>query len=380
MVNQLLRDFWTEGAPTLETDRSTADRLVVAILVIVGVVDGLVSREVAWPAVTIPLMAALPLVLLRRRSRPLSVAAVVSFCFVALHGAMLIAGVSSTMVNVGVICVTVYSLTRWASGRDAVIGLGLTSLATIVGGATGLMRTVEGAIALPVFVSLFGLIGLSLRLWSSRSSAMVSEAKTLERTRIARELHDSVAHHVSAIAVQAQGAQEVLSSDPDAAAGALAVIEQQASKTLVEMRLILGVLRERDGSDRAPQPGLADIERLADPAGSGPTIAVTMSGELEHVEDAVSSGLFRLSQEAVTNARRHAKGASRVLVRVEGFDDHVRLTVADDGQTAAPAGPGYGLVGMQERASLLGGECTAGPAADGGWLVEARLPSNGFAQ
>lgn len=379
VLTNVLRDFWAEAAPPADADGSTWDRIVVVVLVVFGIIDGLVSNEVGWPVIHVGLMTALPVVLLWRRSHTLRVAVIVSVCVGLLHGAMLVAGVSSTIVNAGVIGVTVYSLARWASGRHALVGLGLAAVALALAGSTGVIRTIEGAIGLPVFISLFGLVGLSLRLWSSRSTARLSEAKTLERTRIARELHDSVAHHVSAIAVQAQGAQEVLSRHPELAAEALGVIEQQASQTLAEMRLILGVLRTEDGVDRAPQPGIADIARLADGVGSGPKVAVTMSGELDRVGPSVAAGLFRLTQEAITNARRHARHASRIAVQVEGLDDHVRLTVTDNGRASSPASPGYGIVGMRERASLLGGECSAGPTPDGGWLVEALLPSGGHA-
>ena len=104
---------------------------------------------------------------------------------------------------------------------------------------------------------------------------------------------------------------------------------------------------------------------------------ITMSGDLENVSSAVGAALFRLTQEALTNSRRHASEATRVAVDIVGSEQDIRLTVTDDGRPSTQTGPGYGLLGMTERAMLLGGECHAGPSAAGGWSVKARLPRSG---
>jgi len=379
VVADVLRDLWSEPAPPETKSNLWLDRAVIAVLVVAGLIDGLVSDDVTWPTVHVPLMTLLPLALFWRRTHLLPVTAVVFGAYAGLHGAMLLAGVTSTFLNGGLIAVVVYTLARWASGREAAIGLGLAVAGIAIAGSTGLLREVSGAIALPAFIGLVILLGLAVRLWSSRGAARLSEAKMAERNRIARELHDTVAHHVSAIAVQAQGAQEILTSDTDAAADALSVIEEQASKTLAEMRVILGVLRESEPVELVPQPGIGDIARLADVSSSGPAVEVAMSGNLEHISPSVGAGLFRLAQEAVTNARRHARHATHVAVQIVGSDGHVQLTVTDDGRTSSPAGSGYGLLGMTERATLLGGEFHAGPAPTGGWVVTASLPRRGRA-
>ena len=351
--------------------------LVIALLVAIGLADGLLSNNVGWPAVNIPLMMALPVVLYWRHAKIVVVTCVVAGVYILLHGAMLISGVSSTILNVGIIAVTVYTLSRWASGRDAITGLAIIAVGIGVAGSTGVMREPSGAVGLPGFIALFALLGVALRLWAGRNAARISEAKMSERNRIARELHDTVAHHVSAIAIQAQGGQEIITTNPGAAQEALAVIEQQASLTLTEMRLILGVLRDHEPTDLAPNAGLHDIANLATAAPGQPEVQVALSGDLDGVSPSVSSAVFRLAQEAVTNARRHAREVTRVAVEVTAVHDRIELRVTDDGRAGAQSGPGYGLLGMAERATLLGGDCTAGPNPSGGWTVSASLPRDG---
>jgi signal transduction histidine kinase len=195
---------------------------------------------------------------------------------------------------------------------------------------------------------------------------------------LARELHDIVAHHVSAVAVQAQAGRVVAASRPEAAVEALWVIEQEASRALEEMRSMVGSLRRGDQADLRPQQGVRDLcrlERLDE--GSVPRVKVTLAGELDELRPSVDAACFRLAQEGVTNALRHARRASEVQVRVDGGRDLVRLTVVDDGEAGnvpTPAASGFGLIGMAERAELLGGTFDAGPNAGGGWTVEATLP------
>lgn len=376
VLADLFRDLWAEPAPEMPR-RSRLDGVLIVALVAAGLADGLLSSEVAWPLITIPLMTALPLVLYWRHTHPVSVAAIVFGCYSVLHGAMLASGTASTFLNGGLIAATIYTLARWASGRQAIIGLLLAVAGTAIAGSTGVLREVAGAIGLPLFITLVLLLGVAMRLWSSRESARLSEAKMSERNRIARELHDTIAHHVSAIAIQAQGGQEILMTDPQAALGALAVIEREASLTLDEMRLILGVLRDDGPPDLRPNRGIEDIVRLADEREGSPKVEVSMSGDLKGLSPSVESALFRLAQEAVTNARRHGKHVRNVAVNVCGSDDGVRLRVSDDGQLVGQAKSGYGLLGMSERASLLGGECVAGPSRSGrGWIVSASLPRN----
>jgi signal transduction histidine kinase len=192
---------------------------------------------------------------------------------------------------------------------------------------------------------------------------------------LARELHDTVAHHVSAIAVQAQAGGVVAGIQPEKAAEVLAAIESEASRTLAEMRSMVRVLREDEAVAYAPQPGVADLPALAR-ADVTPTVEVSLDGSVARLAGPVDAALYRLAQESLTNALRHARGASRVGIDVCQEGASVRLRVSDDGRTepGPPPERGFGLLGMAERAHLLGGSLSAGPGPAGGWVVEAVLP------
>jgi signal transduction histidine kinase len=200
----------------------------------------------------------------------------------------------------------------------------------------------------------------------------VQQVRTLERGELARELHDTVAHHVSAIAIQAQAGRAVAATDPASAVEALAVIEAEASRTLYEMRTMVRVLRDGEAADYAPQRGIGDLDELTR---MSPVVRVHRGGDLAGLPQPVEMAVYRICQEAVTNAIRHSLNATAVTVEVTGDVGVVRLRVHDDGEAARPATTvGYGLLGMAERAKLLGGACQAGPDPVGGWTVEAALP------
>jgi signal transduction histidine kinase len=219
-----------------------------------------------------------------------------------------------------------------------------------------------------------------------RASSRLGEAGQIrlrEREQLARELHDTVAHHVSAIAIRAQAGRTLAASRPEAAVDALEVIEEAASRTLADMRSLVGALRDGDEAELAPQRGVRDLQRLARAPHGGPRVDVRLAGDLDDLPPLVGAAIYRIAQESITNAVRHARHATRVDVRVTGDRDCVRLTVRDDGD-AVPSGSdrasGYGLIGMTERAALLGGTLETGPDADSGWTVTAVLPRNGDAR
>jgi signal transduction histidine kinase len=205
----------------------------------------------------------------------------------------------------------------------------------------------------------------------------VQQVRALERGELARELHDTVAHHVSAIAIQAQAGRAVAAADPASAVEALAVIEAEASRTLHEMRAMVRVLRDGEAADAEPIPygpqrGISDLSELTR---MSPAVQVHCGGDLAGLPQPVEVAVYRICQESVTNAIRHSLNATAVTVDVTGDDGVVRLRVHDDGEAARPATTvGYGLLGMAERAKLLGGACQAGPDPAGGWTVEATLP------
>ncbi|WP_248960036.1 sensor histidine kinase [Sphaerisporangium perillae] len=203
-----------------------------------------------------------------------------------------------------------------------------------------------------------------------------------ERARIARELHDVVAHHISMVAVQAETARLTTPGMPAAGADRLSAIGDTARAALTEMRRLLGVLREDakpDAAVRQPQPGLSlrELNELLDESrdASGTGVRLILRGPPVTLDPGVELAAYRIVQEALTNARRHAPGAA-VDVELDYTGDALRLLVRDNGpgpSTEVPAG-GHGLSGMRERAAAVGGELRAGPAAAGGFLVEACLP------
>ena len=266
-----------------------------------------------------------------------------------------------------------YSLLRWGAGRDVMIGAPIVLIAATLGliADRGDLGDFIGASA--VLLASMAL-GAAVRYRDRVRAHELEEAKMRERERLARDLHDTVAHHVSAIAIRAQAGLVMSSADPGAAIDALRVVEAEASRALSEMRSMVRLLR-RD-AELAPTPRIADLRAIA--SSEGPAIDVSLSGDLDDVSGSVSAAIYRLAQESITNARRHARGATRIEVGVSIDDTSVHLRVTDDGDPARPSdSPGYGLIGMSERAESLGGTCSAGPNAERGWTVTAVLPRKG---
>jgi signal transduction histidine kinase len=200
-----------------------------------------------------------------------------------------------------------------------------------------------------------------------------------ERLRIARELHDIVAHKLSIVVVQAQAAQRV--GDPAQANGLMATVEETGRGALEEMRRLLGLLRpsaeeEPGTAPPQPQPGLAALDALLDEVrAAGLPVTLTRRGDPVRLPDAVDLSAYRIVQEALTNALKHA-GPAHATIELRFSEDQVQITVTDNG-TGTPAvvpGSGHGLTGMRERATLLGGAFDAGPQPSGGYRVHAALP------
>ncbi|WP_433188941.1 sensor histidine kinase [Actinoallomurus sp. CA-150999] len=209
-------------------------------------------------------------------------------------------------------------------------------------------------------------------------------ARTEERSRIARELHDVVAHHVSVMTVQAGAARRILERDPDAVRDALTTIEQMGRTALGEMRRVVGVLRteaEPVRGELSPQPGVSDVGELVDHLReTGMQVQLWIEGESRSLSPGVDLAAFRLIQEALTNTLKHAGPQARAWVRIHFTDRHLTVEVEDDGRgLAAGLGQsngsrGHGLVGMRERVALYGGDLRIGPRSGGGFEVRARFP------
>ncbi|MET7569802.1 sensor histidine kinase [Streptomyces sp. NPDC005492] len=209
------------------------------------------------------------------------------------------------------------------------------------------------------------------------ADTLLEHAARGERARIARELHDVVAHHISMIAVQAETARLTTPGLPAEGATRLLAIGDTARTALTEMRRLLGVLREDadTGVQRRPQPGLGQLMELVDASrdAAGSRTRLIVSGPITPLDPGIEVTAYRIVQEALTNARRHAPGAA-VDVELRYGDEDLAVRVRDNGPGPATDGTGHGLLGMRERAATVGGTLLTGPAPGGGFLVEARLP------
>ena len=211
--------------------------------------------------------------------------------------------------------------------------------------------------------------------------AQAQIAAAAERARIARELHDVVAHNVSVMVVQADGATYALDQDPEAARKALLAISQTGRTALTEMRRMLGVLRSADDAGTyAPQPGIEQLGDLLEQVRStGLPVSLKVEGVPREMPTGLALAVYRIVQESLTNTRKHGGSQVRASVALIYTDDCLVLRVVDNGRGAeAPGdGMGHGLVGMRERVSVFGGTLVTGPHASGGYAVEAILPFPG---
>ena len=366
--------LWHEPRPADAPPVGRLDWLLVGLYAVAAAVEGVVRPDVVWRPLMIVL--ALPLVpaLLWRRDRPL-LAALLGW---GLAGLLTVLQLATDAGDLGLwsmmaVLVLLWSLVRWGSGREIAWGTAFVAVVVALGmyaAATGWQDVFGGVVLLLLVVALAAVFRYRADLWHRQRR----EIRNQERVALARDLHDTVAHHVSAIAVQAQAGGVVAGTQPEKAAEVLAAIESEATRTLAEMRSMVRVLREEGVVDYAPQPGVADLPALARP-GATPAVEVTLDGSAA-LPPAVDAAVYRLAQESLTNAVRHARSATRVAIDVRREGDTVRLRVCDDGHPEpgpAPE-PGFGLLGMAERAQLLGGSFTAGPGPTGGWVVEAVLP------
>jgi signal transduction histidine kinase len=222
-----------------------------------------------------------------------------------------------------------------------------------------------------------GLVDRAERLERERD-AQAQIAAAAERARIAREMHDVVAHHVSVMVVQADGAAFALDSEPERARQALAAVSRTGRQALAEMRRLLGVLRTADDpAELAPQPGMSQVGDLLDQArASGLAVSFTVEGVPRDLPGGADLAAYRVLQESLTNTRKHGGPAASASVLLRYCEDGLMLCIADDGRgAAAPPEPGgHGLAGMRERVELYGGTVRAGPRPGGGYRVTATLP------
>jgi len=377
-VLNLLRSLLAEPRPSAPpAARVGRDWALLAFVTVCGVLEGVLREDLPSPVVSVVLTLGLAPLLLWRRTHPLTVVATV-FSVVAVVDIGLMVADAPALDSFTTLYFLVfpYALFRWGSGREAAAGLAIIlvpATLALLFRSSGVADAIGGV---GVLMSAFAL-GWAVRSQHDAQERRLEQVKSEERVLLARELHDTVAHHVSAIAIHAQAGRALAATSPSSSLEALEVIEVEASRTLAEMRAMVRVLRNGSPVGYAPQPGVADLERLSGASSAGPRVEVRVSGDMAALPAAIDAAVYRIAQEAVTNALRHARNATLIDVRVAGDQSMVSLVVRDDGDPG-PADPaheaGFGLTGMVERALLLGGACRAGPSPGRGWAVSATLP------
>jgi signal transduction histidine kinase len=402
-------------------------RLVDGVLAVALAFGGLATAVGMHRFVLVPVTLALTIPVVFRRTHPVGAFAVV----IAVGALQVIFDLRPVPPDLTIL-VLLYTLAAYTTRRLSVIGLGIC----LLGSAAELDRLYAHVIRthlpnwLLMGVTLFA--GPSLIAWVLGDSmryrrayyanleeraarlerdrdAQARMAAAAERARIARELHDVVAHNVSVMVVQADGAAYALGSDPDRTRAALAAISATGRQALTEMRALLGVLRKNDearldrparpldaaGSDRpalagvpgpaetavtaslAPVPGIDQLDDLLDQArAAGLPVSCTIEGQPQRLPEGTALAVYRIIQESLTNTRKHAGPWARASVLLRYTPDAVDLFVTDDGLGGAAAsdGGGHGLTGMRERAAMYGGSVQAESRPGGGFVVTARLP------
>jgi signal transduction histidine kinase len=269
-----------------------------------------------------------------------------------------------------------------ASGlvRYGALAVGVAGGVAMSGGNSlnSFLAAVLSSVALPWLVGVVYRRHRDARTYEEHARRLELERQAVageERARLARELHDIVSHNVGMIAVQATAGDVVFDDDPAQARAALRAIEDGARDALVELRRLLGLLRDGDGAVVAPQPSLAALAELVDGVRAcGIDVVLDVDGTPRPIAAALELSAYRVVQEALTNVLKHA-GATRAWATLRWLPDVLEVEVTDDGAGVVGANSGgHGLAGIRERVSLLGGELETGPRADGGFSVRARFP------
>jgi signal transduction histidine kinase len=358
--------------------------LALAVFAVSLLGDEVARRSV--PAGLFTFLLALPLAW--RRRAPIPVFGVI--CLVAfaqwLAGPPLLADVA--------LLVALYTVAASRPRRPAVAG------ALILEGGAVLAAVRWGESALVTFASLSGVVvaalvsGWYVQARRAYVASLVERAARLERerdqqallaaaaerARISREMHDVVAHSLAVVVSLANGATAKLGRDPEQSREALESISELGRQALTDTRRLLSALRTgEDEAARAPRPGIEQIADLVDRAAStGLAATLTVRGDPVPVAAGVALSAYRIAQEAITNAVKHADGATTVAVEITWTPYRLQIAVTDDGHGRPAGAPGgFGLAGMRERAALCGGTATAGPRPGGGWAVEATIPVHG---
>ena len=391
----VLRRWWPSEHRALFLD--------VLLAVSLGIVSIFVATRVAEAEGAAVQLGAVALLVLQsaaltvRRRWPMAVYSIVGFTTVAYAWL----GYPESVGGLGVL-IAIYTVAAHVPTHEAVVAAGVY----VVGMALSLIGfSRDSGLSLDVLladflVNLLALVlaftvGVTIRTRRAYVASLEARAELLERERednarlavalergrIAREMHDVVAHNVSVVVVQAAAAERLVETDPERARRAMRDVAATGRQALTEMRRLLGVLRDdAPADDLGPQPGVAELQALADTVeDAGMQVELSIQGEERPLPASAALSVYRIVQEALTNSLRHA-GPARARVILRYLPDALEVQVSDNGSgAAAPPGAhgGHGLIGMRERVALFGGELTAGPRPEGGYAVVARIPTGG---
>jgi signal transduction histidine kinase len=356
--------------------------VALAIILFIAVPGGLRTSD-GLQLVFATVLTVLPAPLLRRWPLP-ALVLIMAISFTAT-AALRVHDIAYLPVLAADLAVAFIAATR--SGRISIVAAAMALVAQIAAGLSDISRSHASSRPIPfavVAIVAAWVIGYSIRERRMHADALrvqeSAQAATAERLRIARELHDMIAHSIAIIAIQAGVGSRVMETQPVEARNALDIIETTSRETLAGLRRTLGTLRRADsgpGSDPAPlepAPGLADLDRLAaSTLDAGVRVDVRWRGQRRPIPADIDLSAYRIIQEALTNVVRHADtGACQVTVDYR--DDDLLIEVTDRGRGGGELGTGFGIVGMRERVGLLHGDLTAEPRLEGGFRVAARLP------
>ena len=394
-MTPFLRRWWASEHRALFLDALLAVSLgIVSIFVASRLAD---ADGTTIQAGAVALLVVQSVALIVRRRWPMAVYTIVGFSTVAYAWL----GYPESVGGFGVL-IAIYTVAAHLPLQEAVVAAGIY----VVGMALSLIGfSRDSGLSLDVLladflVNLLALIlawtvGVTIRTRRAYVASLEARAELLERERednarlavalergrIAREMHDVVAHNVSVVVVQAAAAERLVESDPERARQAMRDVAATGRQALTEMRRLLGVLREDSAADDlGPQPGVAELRALADTVeDAGLQVELSVQGEERPLPASAALSVYRIVQEALTNSLRHA-GPARARVILRYLPDALEVQVSDNGNGGAEAPAdhgGHGLIGMRERVALFGGELTAGPRPEGGYAVVARIPTGG---
>jgi signal transduction histidine kinase len=363
--------------------RRWGDEVLAAALTAAALVEVALSETSTWERLaTAALAVALGAAAARRSRDPLPLLGLILAIAVVAFAVPMLAEPTNSGVFVFYL-LAVYSAAAHTSGRRTLVAGGMVvGLYVLAFASDGTGISADTVIFYTLLLSTPWAAGRAVRKRRLNDRELEQEkgraaaAIVEERARIARELHDVVAHSISVMVLQARGGRRVLESDPADARDAFAVIESTGQQALDEMRRLVGMLRSGDETlPLAPQPSLKELETLVEQVrAAGLPVQVEVEGEPRDLPPGVDLSAFRIVQEALTNALKHA-GPARARVVLRYRADELDLEISDDGpgNDDDPAA-GYGLVGMRERVTVYGGELEAGQRPEGGYALHVRLP------